>query len=117
MREVEQPALPEWARRERAVDLRWLQENLHILWPAADQSYKEQGRGAIVVDTMSRPTGAGNPFYYLPAESIAALHQADAVRMVNEYDASWELVAMLLKPAVISTYRVGVPAARENHTR
>jgi hypothetical protein len=88
-----------------------------VLWPAAEQCYKAQGRGAIVVDTTSRPTGGGNPFYYLPAEAVESLHEPDAVRMVKQYEPLWELVAMLLKAEIISTYRIGVPAARPGRSR
>ena len=109
--------MPEWARRERANDLRWVQENLHVLWAAAERSYIKEGRGAIVVDTTARPTGAGNPFYYMSEAGVEKLNDTDALRMVKTYDPDWELVAMLLKlEKRVSTYRIGVPAARKDRT-
>ncbi len=50
--------------RERALDLAWASENLHVFWAVAQQGYEKQGRGAIVVDTTQRPTGEGHPFGY-----------------------------------------------------
>lgn len=102
---------PEWAKRERASDLSWIGENLHIFWPAAQKGFQEAGRGAIVVDTTTRPTGQGNPFLYLAEAGIEKLNDADALRMVRAYDPTWEFVAMLFKSRDrVSTYRVGIPS-------
>lgn len=101
--------LPEWAERERAGDLEWIGENLHVFWPVAQQAYEELGRGAIVVDITSRPTGEGHPFGYFPQEAIEEQGDEDAIRMVVEYDPTWEMVTVLLKTEDrVSTYRVGV---------
>src|SRR6266849_8531891 len=94
------PRFPDWAERERVGDLAWIGENLHVLWPAAQRSYEEQGRGAIVVDTLTKvrhQQGEGNPIFYMTAAGIEEMKDADALRMVRGYDASWELVTMLLK--------------------
>jgi hypothetical protein len=100
---------PEWARRERASDLAWIRENLDVLWPAAEQAYEDVGRGAIVVDTTQRPTGQGHPFGYFPQEDLQKYEDEDINRMMEEYDPSWEMVTVLLKPQNrTSTYRVGV---------
>lgn len=104
--------LPEWAARERAGDLAWIGENMHIFWPGAQQGFAEHGRGAIITDTTVR-AGTGNPIFYMPEAGIAEMKDPDALRMVRGYDPSWELVAMLLKGGRrVSTYRVGVPSAR-----
>jgi hypothetical protein len=87
----------------------WIVENMHVFWPAAQQQYQEHGRGAIVVDTMSRPTGAGHPFTYYPQAQVNETDDVDAQRMVREYDPQNEVVIMLLKPHDrVSVYRVGV---------
>ena len=108
--------IPRWAERERASDLAWIQENLHVLWPAARRSYAEQGRGAVIVDTTvvgHHATGAGNPMYYLVEAELAKMKNADAMRMVREYDPEWEFVNGLLKlKRRESFYRVGVPSLR-----
>jgi hypothetical protein len=110
----ERPPLPEWAKEERGRDLAWIQENLHVFWPAAQKGYKNLGRGAIVVDTTSRPTGQGNPFLYLPEAGIEKLNDQDALRMVRAYDPTWELVAMLFKSRDrMSTYRIGIPSQNQ----
>jgi hypothetical protein len=50
---------------------------------------------------------------YVPQAVIAKKGDADALRMVSEYDPTWELVVILLKPQEReSVYRVGVPQLR-----
>jgi len=55
-----------------------------VFWPAASAAFKEHGRGAIVVDTTSRPTGRGNPFGYFPQEVVETGDDEDLKRMVRE---------------------------------
>lgn len=99
-------------RSEQFDDLYWIGENLHVFWPAALQGFEELGRGAIVVDVTSRPTGQGHPFGNLAHEGIEAYGDPDTQRMIREYDPTWELVTVLLKPHDrSSTYRIGVPSA------
>ena len=103
----ERRKIPDWARRERIGDLEWIAENLHIFWPAAQAAFEEQGRGAIVVDTTSRPTGEGNPFAYFPQDILEEGDDEDIKRMVKEYNPSEEFVAVLFKTENrTSTYRV-----------
>ena len=103
----EQQQFPVWAERERGADLVWIQENLHVFWPVARDAYEELGRGAIVIDTTSRPTGEGHPFGYFPEETIDQYGDIDTKRMVKEYNPGWEMVAVLLKSQNrTSTYRV-----------
>ncbi len=105
---------PDWAEQERAGDLAWIHENIHIFWPAAQLGYETVGRGAIVVDTTTRPTGAGHPFGYFDQLAIEQRMDEDTQRLVREYDPSWELVTSLLKSQDrISSYRIGVIAAEE----
>lgn len=105
---------PEWAEQERAGDLAWIHENLHIFWPAARMGYETAGRGTIMVDTTSRPPGEGHPFGYFDQTAIEQRMDEDTKRMVREYDPSWELVTSLLKSQDrISSYRIGVTFAEE----
>jgi hypothetical protein len=104
---VERGGIPEWARKERRRDLEWIGENLHIFKPVAENFFKEMGRGVIIVDTTSQPTGEGNPFAYFPEEIIEESVDEDTKRMVNEYDPEGEFVILLLKSEErTSTYRV-----------
>src|SRR5437763_8166417 len=89
--------IPAWAERERLSDMAWIAEKLNVLWPAAQAAFAEVGRGTITVDTTVHPPGKGHPFYYLTQEQINALGDLNALRMVGEYDPTWELVTMLLK--------------------
>jgi len=115
MTERERGRFPAWAERERARDLAWIRENLHVFWPVAQRAYDELGRGAIVVDTTSRPTGEGHPFGYLPQEKVEETGDEDAEPMVREYDTTWEMVTVLLKPQDrVSVYRVGVIRGEAN---
>ena len=104
---AERKSIPDWARRERQRDLEWIVENLHIFWPVAAAAFVEQGRGAIVVDTTSQPTGEGNPFGYMPQTEVEARDDEDIKRMVRGYDPDHEFVVVMLKSDDrISTYRV-----------
>jgi hypothetical protein len=69
-----------WAERERASDLAWISENMHVFWPVAQQGYEEQGRGAIVVDTTKRPTGEGHPFGYFTQAMVEQTGDEDTQR-------------------------------------
>ena len=103
----ERREIPDWARRERLHDLEWIAENLHIFWPAAKNAFEESGKGAIVVDTTSRPTGEGNPFGYLLQEILEEGDDEDLMRMVDEYNPESELVVLLIKgDNKTSTYRI-----------
>jgi len=108
---------PEWAEQERTGDLAWVAENLHVLWPAAQLGYQTVGRGAVVVDTTTRPTGEGHPFGYFDQEALEQGADTDTQRLVREYDPTWEMVTSLLKTEDrVSSYRVGMLSAeqREN---
>lgn len=107
--------IPGWAAREREADLAWIGENTHVLLPAAKLAFEESGRGAVIVDTntvVKQGEHSGNPMYYLPAQQIQQNAWLPAIKMVHEYDPSWEFVAVLLKENRESAYRVGVPSAR-----
>ena len=109
MHHPERRNIPGWAERERVADLAWLGENLQVFWPVAQTGYEEVGRGAIVVDITSRPTGEGHPFGYFAQETLEEIGDDDTQRMVIEYDPAWEMVTVLLKThGRSSTYRVGV---------
>ncbi len=111
MLERDRQSFPEWAQRERAGDWAWIGENLHIFWPAAQQGFQEPGRGAIVVDTTSRPTGGGHPFVYVPETGIEQLNEPDALGMVPAYEPTWEFVTLLFKSQDrVSTYRIRLPS-------
>jgi len=110
MRECNKGRFPAWAERERPYDLAWIGENLHVFWPAAQRGYEELGRGALVVDTATlvvHEAGEGYPFIYLPQEKVEETSDADAQRMVREYDPEGEFVSVLLKTHDrVSVYRV-----------
>lgn len=104
----ENKRIPDWARRERAEDLAWIQENLDVFDFAARLAYEGAGRGAIVVDTTVQPApGGGHPFAYFSQEQIEEYEDEDTTRMVKEYEPEQEFVLVLLKEeGRTSTYRV-----------
>ena len=103
---------------ERAEDLAWIQDNWHVLWPAAQRSFEAVGRGAVVIDTTTtivHKTGQGNPMFYLNEARIEQMQYPNSLRMVRGYNPESELVAMLLKSQQrVSTYRVLMPSARHH---
>ena len=70
MPERQERRFPDWAEQERAGDLAWIHENLHVFWPAAQIGYETVGRGAIVVTTTVRVSGGGHPFGYFDQAAI-----------------------------------------------
>lgn len=117
MPEREKRPIPNWAERERREDIAWITQNLPGFWKAARAAYEREGRGALIVDTTVRPTGAGHPFGYVSQEQIQRFGGPDEIRMVGAYDPSWELVIVLLKPKDrMSSYRVGVPGQQSKPT-
>ncbi len=114
----EQRQIPDWAIRERTRDFSWIQENLHVFLPAAQQGFQASGRGALVIDTTTlvrHEKGKSHPFVYLAEKAIEEKESlVDALRMVRAYDPSWEFVTVLLKPQDReSTYRIGVPSQKK----
>jgi len=86
-------------------DTAW-RSNLAVFWPAAQAQYRREVRGAIVVDTTIRPTGAGNPFTYLAHAEVNKTHDHEAQRIVREYDPETEMVIVLFKrKGRVSVYR------------
>lgn len=109
--------IPEWAWKERESDLAWIQENLHVFLPAAQEGFQASGRGAVVIDATTivrHEAGMSHPFLYLPEKALEEKETlVDALRMVRAYDPAWELVTVLLKPRDReSTYRIGVPSLK-----
>ncbi len=99
--------IPGWARQERVFDMAWIRENQHLFWPSAQQQYQAVGRGAIVVNTESRPQGTGHPFTYLSQEEVNKSCDSDVQRMVRQYDPETEMVVVLLKKNnKVSSYRL-----------
>ncbi len=106
----EHRAIPDWAKRERAQDIEWIRENLHIFWPAATDAYAQAGRGAIIVDAAQQPVeGLGHPFGYFAQSFVEERDIEDVKRMVREYDPDNEIVVVMLKSGErFSSYRMQV---------
>jgi hypothetical protein len=116
MRSGERDDIPDWAVREREQDLTWIRENMHVLLPAAKRAFEDSGRGAIIVDTntvIEQAGHAGNPIYYLPEQQIVQNGWLPAIKMVREYEPTWEFVTVLMKRNRESAYRIGVPSMRK----
>ena len=91
---------------ERIVDLAWLAENMHILFPAAREKFEAVGRGCIVVDCTTVIKN-GNRFGFVPQAKVP-LDESELKRMLREYEPATQMVVHLLKTGDnTSTYRVG----------
>jgi hypothetical protein len=47
--------------------LAWIQENLHVHFPAARQMHAQEGRDALLLNTLvvvAHSSGSGNPMFY-----------------------------------------------------
>ena len=111
--------IPDWARRDRQADFEWIGENFDVFRTAATDAFQGVGRGAVVVDTTSRPVpDAGNPFGYFSQEQVVEQGDDNTKRMVTQYDPTREFVLVLLKSANrTSSYRVGnAPPGSEANT-
>jgi hypothetical protein len=112
---------PAWAARDRAQNMAWIQENFHVLWPYAQEGYQTLGRGLVMVDASVigiHPAGVGNLMVYLTQTDVEKLENADALRMISQYDPSWEMVIGLLQPqGRESFYRIGIPELRPRGAR
>jgi hypothetical protein len=94
----EQP-IPDWAQRERWVDLAWITDNLPAFRSAAGIAYEALGRGAVVVETTCQGEGGGHPAAYLTQEQLARYEDANIDRLIAGYVPEEELVVILLKEA------------------
>src|SRR5712691_9420797 len=81
--------IPDWARKERGSDWVWIAENMHVLWPGAQKAFREQGKGALMIDTLTvveHGGGSGNPMFYLTEKALEESEKyPDALRMVRAY--------------------------------
>ena len=91
---------------DRLSDLRWIAENMHILFPAALEKVGVSCRGCIVVDCTVVIEG-GNRFAFVPQAEMPP-GEPELARMVREYEPGTQVVVHLLKADDnTSTYRVG----------
>ena len=99
MKEVHQGGLSSEA--EKAKELAWLREHLAAFWVTAYEGYREQGKGAVVIDTTTEPLGEDTPFYYVPQARFEA--QKDEVshglaKLISEYGPESQFVAVFIRP-------------------
>lgn len=112
MGKQESRRIPDWAAQERTGDLLWIQENLHVFFPAAQEGFKTSGRGAILTDTTTlvvHPAGESNGLVYVTLDRVERRGWPDVLRMVNAYDPASEFVCVLLKQKRESAYQIRVP--------
>ena len=111
MTEGDQAPLPEWAIRERQIDLAWLAKNVTTFWALAEQGYTLMGRGALLIDVISTAEKGETPLLFRSQITIERTGDEDVQRMVREYNPSGEFVAVLLKlEGRVSSYRLQLPS-------
>jgi len=99
MKEVYQDGLSSEAEKTR--ELAWLREHLAAFWVTAYEGHREQGRGAVVIDTTTEPLGEDTPFYYVPQARFEA--QEDEVslglaKLISEYGPENQFAAVFIRP-------------------
>lgn len=99
MKELYQNGLSSEA--EKTKELAWLKKHLSAFWVTAYEGYREQGRGAVVIDTTTEPLGEDTPFYYAPQARFEA--QEDEVslglaKLISEYGPESQFVAVFIRP-------------------
>ena len=100
-------SIPDWAQRERWVDLAWIADNLPNFHSAASIAYEVLGRGAVVIETTCQTAKGGHPAAYMTQDEISRYEDADIDRLIAGYLPDEELVVILLKEARrTSAYRV-----------
>ena len=63
--------IPDWAKRERWIDLAWIGDNLPNFWSAACIPYEVLGCGAMVDEITYRSEEGSHPAAYLTQEQVA----------------------------------------------
>lgn len=93
---------------DKPADLKLIADNWDTLLPAAENGFKEHGKGTLFVDT-TRIENEGYPFRYI---GLAALpnDDADCGRMVRNYDPEKEIIVSLFRSdGRVYSYLLGRP--------
>lgn len=107
--------IPDWAQRERWMDLAWIGDHLPAFLSAAQIAYEQVGRGAIVIDTAFQTQAGSHRAAYFTQQEILRYEDADIDRLVDEYEPQEELVVVLLKESGrSSSYRLRSVQASES---
>ena len=94
-----------------------MREHLAAFWVTAYEGHREQGRGAVVIDTTTEPLGEETPFYYVPQSRFQ--EQEDEVslgmtKLISEYCPENQFVAAFIRPRAdeleFSMFQIGVTA-------
>lgn len=113
MKEVYQDGLSSEA--EKAKELAWLREHISAFWVTAYEGHREQGRGAVVIDTTTKPLGEDAPFYYVPQARFESQEDEvllGLVKLISEYGSENQFVAVFIRPGndefEFSMFQIGV---------
>ena len=68
-----------------------------VNWRVSQRGEPSLCRGAIAIDTTSRPKEECTPFVYVPKTELEQMEDDEALRIVQAYNPIWELVVMLLR--------------------
>jgi hypothetical protein len=99
--------IPDWAQRERQLDMAWIRQNVLFLLPLAVAAFAAFGRGALAADVAAPATEEGLLLGYLTQDTIETAGNMAMKRIVRTYDPEREFVMVFLKVGNhASTYRV-----------
>ena len=103
--------IDQYAEAQRELELAWIGQNAPRFSAKATGYFSLVGRGAIIVDTASKPLTEGALFTYFSKEQMEHIADVDVNDMVDEYDPDEEFVVLLLLPEnQTRAYRINIPA-------
>lgn len=107
MKDGPQPT-PDGKNADDAHERQWLEKNLPIFWSVATSGFRDEGRGAVIVDVLTE-TACGNPFSYVPQATLNPDEHNSIADLIQTYDPNHEFVIVLLKDEEHTTaYQVHV---------
>jgi hypothetical protein len=99
---------------QRQLELDWIDQNVVLFSAKASGYFGLVGRGAIIVDTATKPLSDGPLFTYFSKEQMEHLADGDINAMVDDYDPEKEFVVLLLLPQnQTRAYRIDIPVKEE----
>ena len=94
---------------QRELELAWIDQNTPLFSAKALGYFALIGRGAIIVDAVSKPLSEGPLFIYFSKEQMEHIADVDINEMVDGYDPTEEFVVLLLLPQnQTRAYRIDV---------
>ena len=103
-----------YSEAQRELELAWIDQNTPLFSAKASGYFGLVGRGAIIVDTASKPLTEGALFTYFSKEQMEHIADDDISNKVDDYVPYQEFVVLLLLPQnQTRAYRIDIPVKEE----